>query len=343
MDLDTTTSHKREGPAQYEKTLSVDQTGYNHIYVAGGSHAGRLAAALEEDEGSVVTDLAIKGWSVTEEAVSKLADLISSAKSNTEENVIIYHLFDNCIYRGSTGPGLLAMPRKDRSDGKYHIEGRLTTVDRAAFKEIFNQAVPALRAGGDCRKIIISPLTRYIMGKCCPDPEHITNYDAVEYARDMARGLKDIKNWIAEFAYTKRIQNFIVINPVKCLGTAKPLGSEEVEELVKLWGRDPVHMAPAGYEKLATSILDIINADTQYERCGESASQAPQPHQDEEDRSQQRDAWVTRSDAALQRHYPRDTSARGGNWGRPGRGHGNRGASGWGSRNRGGRRGHHPY
>ena len=101
-------------------------------------------------------------------------------------------------------------------------------------------------------------------------------------------------------------------------------------------------MAPAGYEKLAQSVLDIINNnETQYERSVEATNQTP--HNMEADRSQQRDAWVARSDAVLQRHYPSEPTGRGGNWSRPWGGYGNRGGSGWRARNRGGRRGYHPY
>jgi len=338
LDLDTTTSHLRKLTTPSEPTVAGERC--TRVYIAGGSHAGRLAAALEDEESIVTVDLAMKGWSVTEDNVNTLADNISnSTMTNQADTVIIYQMFDNSTYRSCTGPGLFALPRKDKTDGKYHVEGRLTLADRAAFKEIFNVAVPALRAGGDCRKIIITPLTRYLTGKCCTDPGHITNYTTAEYEGEMCRGLRDIRKWIAEFAYTKRIQNFTVMDPVKCL---VDLDSEETDYLIKLWGRDPVHMAPAGYAKLAESVLDTINnSDTKYERCGEDSK--PIASHSSSDRCQQRQSWVARSDSALKRNYDLEPAGRGGGRGQHWRGNGGGGSYSWRGRSRGGRRGYNPY
>jgi hypothetical protein len=60
-------------------------------------------------------------------------------------------------------------------DGKYHVIGDLDMVDQSTVKSLFSLVIPLFRSGGEHTKIVISPLMRYITGKCCSSPEHITN------------------------------------------------------------------------------------------------------------------------------------------------------------------------
>ena len=54
--------------------------------------------------------------------------------------------------------------------------GELALAEWGALKKIVNISAPLLRAGGGNMKLILSPLPRYVQGKCCEDKQHITNY-----------------------------------------------------------------------------------------------------------------------------------------------------------------------
>jgi hypothetical protein len=77
--------------------------------------------------------------------------------------------------------------------------------DRKFFKKLFNKSVPMLRAGADAKKLILSPLQRYIHAPCCDDNTHLTNYG--KYAAAMGSGLADIKQWLKDPVFGKRICN----------------------------------------------------------------------------------------------------------------------------------------
>jgi hypothetical protein len=48
-------------------------------------------------------------------------------------------------------------------------------VDRDEFKQHFSKAVPLLRAGGQHKKILLTPLIRYAIQICCENTEHRSN------------------------------------------------------------------------------------------------------------------------------------------------------------------------
>jgi hypothetical protein len=84
-------------------------------------------------------------------------------------------------------------------------------VDREDFKMLFGTCVPLLRAGGNHKKVLLSPLMRYVMESCCSDPSHYTNRKG--YVRAQGDALAEIQEWMDDQAYLKRIRNYAVLNP----------------------------------------------------------------------------------------------------------------------------------
>jgi hypothetical protein len=143
--------------------------------VVGNSHASRIACALE-DLGFEVKLISAAGWASNPDLNNSIVQLIKEEVELCDgELVILYSLYDG-VYVVENEDGELTAPIKLGGSNKYHINGRLATVDRDKFKEIFNISVPILRAWGDCAKLIISPLLRYITAPCCREAGHLTNY-----------------------------------------------------------------------------------------------------------------------------------------------------------------------
>jgi hypothetical protein len=186
------------------------------LIIVGASHANRLAGILDDLELNVV-DLTTPGWSVTEQSVTDLTDHLADVlREHTDlQNVIIYHLFDNSAYHGVEDGSVI--PPVKGGDNRYHILGELALVDRQEFKKIFNCSTPLLRAGGEATKVLLSPLLRYSANKCCEDPTHIVNFGDIAYYSGLGEKLADIKHWLKEFTFGKRIRNAKVLNPNKIL------------------------------------------------------------------------------------------------------------------------------
>ena len=201
------------------------------------------------------------------------ATKLEEAVRNNPTATVIYQIFDSSIYFASSAPGEQVLPRRG-VDGKHHVCGELVLANWTAFKKIFYAAVPLLRAGGDNKKIILSPLPRYSTNKCCSDEKHITNYGSTGYGTSMGAALADIHSWTDDFACWKRIKNFEVVCPGTTIWEDK---GKSTKALKMYWGSDPVHLTPKGYEELAEKLNDKVAAShsKKRERSGSNTGNPP--------------------------------------------------------------------
>jgi hypothetical protein len=249
-----------------------DPDGFNSslkLIVVGGSHASHLAAGMDDMKLDMV-DLSTPSWSLTEAKVEKLAATLEGVVNEETEHkmVIVYHLFDNNIFYGLKSDNSKVPPFRGR-DGKYHIEGALQIADRPTLRDLYNTAVPLLRAGGEECKIIISPLLRYIGGKCCDNPAHITNLGDKRYFQRLGICLGEITDWLKECGHSKRIRNYRVMCPNRMLRMEED-DNKAAKRVRTYWDADPVHMGPEGYRQLACAMLEKVAA---------VANTAPEPQQ----------------------------------------------------------------
>jgi hypothetical protein len=167
------------GACELEGGDASDASGpHSHIKLifVGGSHASRMAAAAVR-RGLHVANLAVPGMRISEasveEASGRLKDELS--KRDGMKPIVIYHIYDNNVFFAAGEDGSRMLPQRDPSDNKYHIPGRLEFADRNVVKNLVNISTPLLRAGGEANKIILSPMLRYAVKKCCDNKDHITN------------------------------------------------------------------------------------------------------------------------------------------------------------------------
>ena len=68
----------------------------------------------------------------------------------------------------------------------------------------------------------------------------------------MGNSLAQIYSWLGDLAHGKRIVDYDIV----CVSTVIGMeGNPSKKELAKLWGLDPVHLTPAGYQKMADKLL----------------------------------------------------------------------------------------
>ena len=73
----------------------------------------------------------------------------------------------------------------------------------------------------------------------------------------MGNSLAQIFSWLGDLAHGKRIVDFEIV----CVSTSVGLeGNPSKRDLAKLWGSDPVHLTPAGYQKMADKIVELAEA-----------------------------------------------------------------------------------
>jgi hypothetical protein len=301
------------------------------IIMLGASHAVRMANILE-DMGAIVVDLSIPGWKITSENVNSQVEQLASvlAESFDGETYIVYHLFDNSVFLESNDD-IHLLPEKG-PDGKYHIRGKLTIADRDIIKKLFTEVLPLLRSGLDHKKFILSPLLRYTVKSCCRDVSHLTNKKDKDFLQSQVIGLTDICSWLNAMAFTRRIRNFVVINPVQLLGPEDDIVASAVA-VSQYYKDDPVHLSVAGYTDLCTQLVEKMT-NSNFKRVKADAARADQQAGSQIDWAARRSRWVLENDSSV--HRADTSNFRGGpfrscgRW--PARGRGGRGRTDRGGR-----------
>jgi uncharacterized membrane protein YgcG len=272
--------------------------GDKRFIIIGRSHAARLAECLD-DFGIHVANLSIPGWTVTDANVDSMLALLEKvlAEKSDKKSVIIYQLFDNDTYFGTNpdGSGMKAF----KQGGQYHTMGDLQMADSDLLKELDGRATPLLRAGSEADKIVLVPLITYVTAKCCSSPAHITNFNDDSWGNLHADRVTEMRKWLGDICFFKRIRNFRVWCPKdllhECAGKA----------VNAYWAGNPVHMNNDGYRALSAAMMEALKDDIPRRPYTEPQQKTTVPPK--------RHSWVSRDDTVAGRSYHSgQQSARGG-------------------------------
>ena len=229
------------------------------IIVGGGSHAGRLADALKPAYPEVV-DLSVRGWRLSTSTASDLADDIAGILEDVaaEDCTIILQIYDNAIYKAVNGD---TWSDPVKQGGKYHVPGKLDIVGETEVKSLFEAAMPILRTTRGANVILVGPLPRFAVDKCCSDTSHITNFGDSDYLAQMAEKLKELAKNIKNLTFMRRLKGVRIVNPISMMGLASnpPKTGAELKEM---WGPDPVHPSPTAYKTMAEAIIQDMGGPT---------------------------------------------------------------------------------
>ena len=204
-----------------------------------------------------VVDLTAGGWKLSEKTAEDLAYHIENVVEDLDPAnfTIILNILDNNIYRGNVD-GKQVEPVK--LDCGYHIPGKLEIVDSRIVKELFDTAMPVLRAARGAEVLIVGPLQRYLEQKCCLDNSHITNFVDPDYATRIAGAIKEVGIHLRNLLHTRRLKSVKLLNPAVLMGMAGGNASDSTN-MASYWGRDPVHPLDIAYANMATKILEEVN------------------------------------------------------------------------------------
>ena len=221
----------------------------DHILLVGSSHAQRLCQYLDMLDVKF-TSITIPGWRATKCKAMALALEISKFMANRDpdclyKTVVIFQLFDNSVYMAKTEDGAIMPCRKEGESHRYHVDGDLMLAPKELLRDIINTCTPVLKAAGETKKIIVTPLPRYTAHGCCGDADHAPNRNSAGFKEKLLTDLDSMRRDIKDLCFNANLRNFRVIN----LGRV-------VEERSENWGSDPVHMLPDCYSKLAGLLME---------------------------------------------------------------------------------------
>ena len=164
-------------------------TGSGRVVIVGASHMSRTAAAVAAAGGEVI-DATSPGWSPNSESCKKISNFVRNL-GLMEDDTIVIDIWSNSAFMGTDEFGIPC--RATKIDGRYHVLGHLQAAPRTVFQTGFNEARTVLDAAGRATKILIEPFPRYITGKGCPDPTHLTNFGHANYEDEFHRAADTVK------------------------------------------------------------------------------------------------------------------------------------------------------
>jgi len=172
--------------------------------------------------------------------------------------VIVLQLLDNSLYFVEGESGEFYLPRKDPGGSKYHVDGALHLASSSQVLKAVRKLLPLLHVLKKNKKLIFAPQARYLFTPCCGDSSHCTNMSEEDYRRRMLERISVIRREVKDICYDERITKYRVANPCGMLGYYDFNRSEEASANR---GQDPVHLAPAGYDKLAQGIIQQVEME----------------------------------------------------------------------------------
>jgi len=246
------------------------------VMVVGASHADCIASVLEEEELTVI-NLARSGWRVTPESVEeKRKEVIAELARSPSTATIIFMCLDNNAYFGSTNVGTKELAKRDNG-GRYHIEGRLAVADKKDIMELVYMLNPILQEVRTLQKVFITPLPRYLNGKCCGKDSHVSNCGNEGYQAMLMDVAADFWRWARDCLHKQKVSGVRVVNPCEAAGLADGEQARRLEGTAA-WDEDNVHLSSHAYVTLGIEIAKIVRG--QLDLAG-SAPRAARRHEAE--------------------------------------------------------------
>ena len=191
---------------------------------------------------------------------SKIQNMVDLMKEKLGEVkgdcTVIYQLFDNSFHMAKTEEGgLIPAVRESGPGGKFHVQGEAVFAPKELQYSIFNQVKPLLDVAEPYQRIMISPLPRYLEGRCCDQSEHVSNILDEDYREVQEEAILACRRNLKDFAFRLGLKTRVIC-PWSQL--------RNLED--DLWPTDPVHMDNKGYIAIAGQILVALQQYSSMDR-----------------------------------------------------------------------------
>jgi hypothetical protein len=173
------------------------------------------------------------------EAEEQLRSILAT---ETSVAAVVFLCLDAAAYYACYEDSVI--PARQGNDGVYHIDGDLILAPADMFVRAIKICMPLFSclATPSVKKIVLSPLPRYWMKRCCDDSDHVANLEDPEYEKKMFTGLDTFRRTIKDVLFTAGVSNFFVYNSAQlCSGVpgSRTTTDEVRDALAILWGTTP--------------------------------------------------------------------------------------------------------
>jgi len=223
------------------------------LVLVGASHQKRTAQHLNST-GLKVIDLSHPGWSLTDHNIAKVVEDISGLVQ-TKNMVVVLDLISNSAYRfENIEDGSLSLPYKH--EGKFHMDGRVTTCTLAQLHGLLSKAGPILDSIKGS-KICIPPIPRYLKTPCCEAEGHCEGIAEHDHATELMSKTLALRRQMKDYMVSKGIPQSWVPDIPGLLFPDCNTTAETAASFSDLTLTDGVHLSDDGYAKLAKVLVSV--------------------------------------------------------------------------------------
>ena len=80
-------------------------------------------------------------------------------------------------------------------------------VSAEEFKALFALALKIIRAAQQAKVILISPMYRYVTGRCCRDVSHISNFEEPEFTKRLGNSMQGLGKQLRSLVWHRHWKN----------------------------------------------------------------------------------------------------------------------------------------
>ena len=166
--------------------------------------------------------------------------LQAALEAEDPDCVVVFEMFDANFFLARTEEGGMVPICKRGANSEYHVDGNLVFAPKELQYSVFCNAKPLFGAASSWRKIIISPIPRYLLRSCCSDPDHVGNLRDPDYKAGLESAVVESRKLLKDFCFRQGIRVVRVVGPWPSL---RAVGDS-------IWA-DQVHLSPQGYAMMA--------------------------------------------------------------------------------------------
>jgi hypothetical protein len=118
----------------------------------------------------------------------------------------------------------------------------------------------------------------------------------------MREALADIASWMKSMCEMRRLKNVVIYNPMEPLGLLDDEADEE--QILRLWGADPVHPTEAAYKAIGDHLSEAITCHMAEAKAQAAADEAKKQAPATSAKKQlpvRREAWISGTEPVAKR------------------------------------------
>jgi hypothetical protein len=226
----------------------------------GGSNADRLAnsaATLGVNPETVTSG----GWILsTSNITTILPEIEAYCNTMPADSPVIFYCLDNSSFACADQDGAISAIRKlDKGkDPSNHVVGELIVAHKITLAAAVSNLKRIIAVCGGRLVIIVTPLPRYLNGRCCKDVDHCTHIGIPESREKIFDDLRRLHTFITCRLSTAANCQVVAAGDL-LLNKKKATMDETMGAYSSFWGT--VHGNQAAYTRMAMGLTDILTAN----------------------------------------------------------------------------------